>query len=857
MNKKEFREILTKQRLILDGATGSVLIGEHGMPAGVCPEKWILENPEYLINLQMNYLRSGSNIVYAPTFTANRVKLAEYGLENDIEDYNRRLIGLSKEAIRRYREENPDDTSIKLIGGDVSTTGQAIAPIGKVSEEEIIDVYKEQIKYLIEFGVDFVAFETMISLQECRCGVIALKETCPDMACYVTMSFDESGRALYGTDALTALVTLQSLGADAFGVNCSTGPDKMVPIIEELVRYSEIPVVCKPNAGLPSYSKDGKCGYSMDSDTFVGIMKTMLEKGVSLLGGCCGTTPEYIGKLAETAKSFEYNPSFLNRGDKDLATTYRFLSSEIQTVKFNLDSPFMIVGERINPTGKKALQAQLREGIFDIVTEFATQQETHGAKILDVNMGMSGIDEKDMMVQAIDEILQVTNLPLSLDSSDPDVMEAALRHYPGRALVNSVSLEKVKIEKMLPLVKKYGAMMILLPLSDAGLPGSLSEKFSILEEILKEAYAIGIRPEDIIVDGLVGTVGANPNAAVETIETIKYCREKGLPTICGLSNISFGLPERSLVNAAFLSMAITSGLTMAIANPNQDLLGCTAAAVDLLRNKVGAAEEYISQVDTRKSELEESGSILSLYGGKKIALSADGSAVTAGGVPAKSSSSNGENDDVPEGLKTIYEAVLRGNRKRILDITQETVKAGFSAQDILNKALLPAINKVGEFFDKGKYFLPQLIASAETMENSISHLEPILKAEKGAAKETGTIVIATVQGDIHDIGKNLVALMLKNHGFRVIDLGKDVPREKIVETAIQENADIIALSALMTTTMKEMAEVVKYRNERGCRAKIMIGGAVITAEYAEEIGADGFSSDAADAAKLALRLVQK
>ena len=475
-------------------------------------------------------------------------------------------------------------------------------------------------------------------------------------------------------------------------------------------------------------------------------------------------------------------------------------------------------------------------------------------------MGMSGIDEKAMMLQALEEVAGVTKLPLSIDSSHVDVQEEALRRYPGRALINSISLESEKFEKLLPLAKKYGAMFVLLPLSDEGLPKNLNEKISIIEKIVARALELGMKKTDIIVDGLVATVGANKQAALETLETIRYCHRNGLATTCGLSNISFGLPERSCVNSAFLTMAIASGLTMAIANPSQDILVGAAFASDLLLNKEDSDIRYIEFSGQAKERREEADA-------KKEALlrqslqASEGSTVTAN-QPGNTQVQDGAARQKAAGAKTpqqqaaerVREAVLKGKRKIAEDLTKKALEAGNSPQELLHGQLLPAINEVGELFDKGKYFLPQLIASAETMKLCIGILEPLLLQEQTSEKMP-VVVIATVAGDIHDIGKNLVALMLKNYGFQVIDLGKDVPKEKIIEATIEHNAQIIALSALMTTTMQEMRNVVEYAKEKGVTAKIMIGGAVITQDYADEIHADGYSRDAADAVRLAKRLV--
>lgn len=803
MTKQEFRALVEEKIVLLDGATGSNLM-KRGMEAGACPEQWILEHPEVLMGLQREYVEAGSDIVYAPTFTANRIKLAEYGLENEIENMNKELVRISKEAV----------DGKAFVAGDITMTGEQLSPMGTLDFEELVDVYKEQIKYLSEAEADLLVVETMLSLQECRAALIAAKETC-DLPVMVTLTFNEDGKTLFGTEPSAAAVVLGSLGADAIGVNCSTGPDKMIPIIKEMSEYTDVPLIAKPNAGLPELQPDGTSEYNMASDEFVKHTLSLIDAGADIVGGCCGTTPEFISKIHDAISGKE------KKSKSPLSL--RVLASERRALKIEPDGKFLIVGERINPTGKKALQAELRENNYTRVLDFAREQEECGASILDINVGMSGIDEKKTMLAVIEEVTMASNLPLAIDSSHVEVIEAALRRYPGRALINSISLEKEKFEKLIPIAAKYGAMFILLPLSDKGLPESLEEKKEIIHTVLEAALKAGMKKTDIVVDGLVTTVGANKKAGLETLETIRYCKEElGLATICGLSNISFGLPDRSYVNAAFLTMAISMGLTMAIANPSQEMLVKSAYAADLLMNKENADIEYIHTINRLKKEETEN-----------TAVKAD------------------------KTLKEfIYEDVLKGNKNVITDRVKEAVDKGENPSLLLNEVLIPAINQVGEFFDEQKYFLPQLISSAETMKNAIEYLEPFLQSES-ENEDLPTIVIATVAGDIHDIGKNLVALMLKNYGYRVIDLGKDVSKEKIVETALIEKADVIALSALMTTTMQEMRYVVEYAKEKQVNAKIIIGGAVITEDYAEEIGADGYSKDAADAVKLVKKILEQ
>lgn len=838
MTREEFITLSKDHILYLDGATGSNLV-KAGMPSGVCPEQWILEHQDVMLQLQKDYVQAGTNILYAPTFTANRVKLAEYHLEKNMTSMIRDLVAISKKAA----ESTPGHPV--YVAGDLTMTGEQLKPMGKMDLETLIDIYKEQILCLVDAGADLLVVETMMSLAETRAALIAAKEVC-DLPVIATLTFEADGRTLFGTDAKTAAIVLESLGASAIGANCSTGPAQMESIISEMVSHTRIPVIAKPNAGLPFLDENGTTCYNMEAEEFAEEMEVLVNAGATILGGCCGTTPEFIRQIHERFGT-DAKVAASRRPDG-----IRYLTSERITHSFGLDDGFFVVGERINPTGKKALQAQLREGSFEKVIQFAEEQEACGAKVLDINMGMSGIDEKASMLRALEEVSGVTNLPLSLDSSYVEVLEAALRNYPGRALVNSVSLETEKFEKLLPIVAKYGAMFILLPLSDAGLPKDIEEKKEIIHKIYDRALSLGMCKEDIVVDGLVATVGANPKAALETLETIRYCKENGFATICGLSNISFAMPERSFVNTAFLTLAIQAGLTMAIANPSQELLMSCALATDLLLNKEEAALRYVEYAGGVRERREEKEAELA----KKLALLENQGTTaktgTAGNAAKETTADNGPQiNEMQDKLKT---AVLKGNRNGIVKITKEALESGEKPAELLNQVLLPAINQVGEFFDQGKYFLPQLIASAEAMKNSIEVLEPLLQTG-GTGEEMPVVVIATVEGDIHDIGKNLVALMLKNHGFHVIDLGKDVPQAKILESAKEHHAEFIALSALMTTTMQRMREIVAAAKEEGITAKIIIGGAVITQEYADEIGADGYSKDAADAVKLAKSLM--
>ena len=703
MSNTELRKQIQEDFFILDGATGSNL-QKAGMKSGECPEQWILNHPDIFIDLQKKYIEAGSDAVYAPTFTSTRVKLDEYGLGAKQREYVGKLVGLSKQAV----EESRTDRKIYVLG-DISMTGLQIQPLGTMPFEELVDIYKEQVTLSVEAGVDGFVIETMMSLQEARAAVLAVKESC-DLPVFVTMTFQEDGRTLYGTSPETAMVVLQEMGVDAVGINCSTGPDKMVDAVKSMKRYAKVPVIVKPNAGLPALV-DGETVYDMGPDEFARAMKKLAEAGATVLGGCCGTTPEHICCLKEALKEQMFKPLVPARE--------RTLTTERNVTSISLDGTFTIVGERINPTGKKALQEQLRQGQLDLVVEMAEEQVEKGARILDVNMGMNGIDEKEMMLKAVQELTMTVDVPLSIDSSYVEVVEQALRIYPGRALINSISLETEKFEKLIPIARKYGAMFILLPLSNEGLPKDLEEKIRIIDTIVASAKDHGLSTQDIVVDGLVATIGANKRAALEVFETIHYCKEElGVATICGLSNISFGLPERVFVNTAFLTVAISQGLTMAIANPSQTLLTNAALATDLLLNKEEADLRYIEGVS--KTEV--------------VTASQGGSSTQIDGHP-------------------LYVAVVKGKDAKITQLVEEELKQGVEPETLIDSHLIPAINYVGELFEQKKYFLPQLIASAETMKKAVEILEPLLEAKRRGEK-LATIVMATVKGDIHDIGKH-------------------------------------------------------------------------------------------------------
>lgn len=825
MNRQEFLEMIQQRIVILDGATGSNL-QQRGMPVGVCPEEWILEHPDVLAKLQLEFLEAGSDILLAPTFSANRIKLKEYDLEGHIEEINHGLVEISKQAIRRFCEKTGNVREV-YIAADLTMTGEQIYPLGVLTFEEVVEVYKEQMNGILTNKIDFVIIETMMNLQECRAALLAVKETC-DLPVMVSLTFEENMRTLYGTDPKTAVIVLQSMGADVVGINCSTGPDGMHDIVREMKAYARIPILVKPNAGIPKLV-DNQTVFPMAADEFAIEMEKLVALGANLVGGCCGTTPKHIEMMVDRIKNMTPQPI----NGKMMGT----LTTERKTVEIDSEGHFLVVGERINPTGKKAMQEELRVGDLTIVSQMAEEQMAQGAEILDINIGMNGINEKDMMIEVIYQVLQNTEAPLSIDSSDPVVIEAALRQYPGRALINSISYKEGKYEALIAMAKKYGAMFVLLPLSDKGLPKDIEEKKRIIHAILACARKNGMSKEDIIVDGLVTTLGANPEAAQEALETIRYCKEElGMATIIGLSNISFGMPERQFINSTFLAFAIQAGLTMAIANPSQDLIMNTTLASDLICAKKNAADRYVNRVRQNSVALEgrnkQNGVNEIVSNGKKLAY--------------------GFSPKMRE--NAVFEAVMKGNNKHIVSHLETELNHGNSPEGILDHLLIPAIMEVGRLYDRQIYFLPQLIAGAKVMKRAVEYLEPQFQKDKQCCNK-GTIIIATVSGDIHDIGKNLVSLMLKNYGYTVIDLGKDVASEAIIQKAREEDADIIALSALMTTTMMEMERIVQMVKSQGLRTKVIIGGAAVTDSYRFEIGADGYGEDAQSAVNLVNQLM--
>lgn len=773
--------------MILDGATGTYL-QQHGMEPGICPELYALEHPHVLADVQRRYIDAGTRALYTFTMGANPHKLIEFSLRHDTYRINAELAALSVKAA----------DGRAFVGGDVSSTGSFLVPLGDLEFEHAVDIYREQIVALVEGGVDFIVIETMIDIQETRAAVIAAKECCK-LPVVASMTFDEHGRTLTGTSATAAAMTLISAGADVVGLNCSTGPAEMLPLVEAMKAVSSVPLLVKPNAGMPRIV-NGQTEFDLSCEQFRSYVKPLCELGANLIGGCCGTNPEYIRAVSEEVAGVA-PVSWRNA----LPSALTSVSDEVYMGK-----RFAVIGERINPTGKPKLKEALREQNFYEVLDMALEQKECGAHILDVNVGLPGTDEMTLMKGALETLSVQAKLPLCIDSSNINVIEQALRIYPGRALVNSMSTKTEHMASLLPLLARYKPMFILLPIGDNGIPQTAEGRIDEIKTAYESISRAGIDKSSILVDGLVMTVSSDAKAAKETLKVVKWCTENGFHTVLGISNGSFGLPERRFINAAYLVMALGVGLSAAIMNPNDTLMMDLHHAAQALTERDDAFEHYLKRFANVQTPQEEA--------------------------------------------KSIADAILTGKKNTIVPLIKAELAAGALPESIINDAIIPALQRVGDLYEQRVYFLPQLIYSAEAAHAAFGYLEQHFAASSSSVKKK--VVMATVKGDIHDIGKNLVCMLLKNHGFAVIDLGKDVPAQTIVETAAKEDADIIGLSALITTTAREMEKVVLLVREAGIRAKVMVGGAVITEDYARSIGADAYAPDAAGAVKAASSLLE-
>ncbi len=796
-----FRQALNLGRpLLLDGAMGTMLQAS-GLPVGMSPEQYCMESPQVLRGIHKAYLDAGADLLTTCTFGGNPFKLPK---NLDVFAFNRRMAEVAREAAR-------DAGRPVFVAGNVGPSGQFAKPLGPVEPRDLIAAFAAQIRGLVAGGADLIFVETQFDLAEARAAVVAARQEC-DLPVMVSMTF-EQGVSLTGSSPAIFAETMQNLGVDVVGTKCSLGPDKMLPVQRELLSDCARPVMAEPNAGLPEL-RGNVTVFPLGPEEFARKTAAFAGLGARILGGCCGTTPQHLAALSRILRGMECALPETPRRDGIC------LTSRSQLVRIDVDEPLVVIGERINPTGKKALTQELQEGRFDTALQLADQQVEAGAGVLDVNVGASLVDETVLLPDLVQRLAGRLTLPLSLDSSNAEAIAKALPYCPGSFLVNSISGEADRMDVLGPLCRDYGAPFILLPLQGAKLPVRAAERIRIVEHLLERAAALGIPRRLVMVDILALAVSSKAEGGRQCLQMARWCRSQGLPTTLGLSNISFGLPARELLNATFLSMAVGAGLTSCIANPSATRL---REAVDAMR-VLGAHDPHAESFIASYAEWKPAGgAVLRRNGG--------------GGA-----------------AKTLGEAVLNGDKENVLPLLDAELEAGADPFVLVQDTLIPAITEVGARYERREYFLPQLIRAAETMQTAFAHLKPRLEANRGQ-KERPVIVMATVEGDIHDIGKNIVALLLGNHGFDVVDAGKDVPAEAIVACALEHNARIIGLSALMTTTMVRMEDTIRLIRERDLPIKVMVGGAAVTQAFADAIGADAYCPDAVCAVRAAKNFV--
>ncbi len=807
---KDFCHALQQGRfLLLDGAMGTMLQAA-GLPAGMTPEEFCLERPDILQDIHKAYVHAGSDIILTCSFGGNAFKLPK-GM--DVFSYNLQVAKSARAAAQGVSRPHGGPV---FVAGDMGPTGYFSRPLGDVEPRDLIAAYSEQVRGLLQGGVDLFFVETQFDLAEAKAAVVAIRQQC-NLPIMVSMTF-EDGVSLTGSTPEVFVETMQNLGVVALGTNCSAGPEQMVPVIEEMLSFSKVPVLVEPNAGLPELI-DGETVFRLAPEPFAEKTARFAAAGVQLLGGCCGTTPEHIAALHRRIKDME-----LRRPSVRVSAGSIALTTRSQVVRIGEDYPLAIIGERINPTGKKQLTAELQAGEYSLALRYAQEQIAAGAPLLDVNVGAPLVDESVLLPELILRLTERYEVPLSLDSSNMDAIAKALPYCPGSALVNSISGEAGRMETLGPLCRDYGAPFILLPLKGRNLPVRATERIAILEALLEQADALHIPRRLLMVDVLALAVSSKGEAGRQCLETIRWCVREGLPTTIGLSNVSFGLPARELLNATYLALCVGAGLSSCIGNPANVRLGEVRDCTDVLLNKDINASHFIhAYANWSQENTEGSGALITRQGKKSAAT-------------------------------TLFDAVLLGDKDNIITLVDAELTSGTDAMSLVQDKLIPAITEVGVKYEKKEYFLPQLIRSAETMQKAFAHVKPLLEEMRGTEKRP-VIVVATVEGDIHDIGKNIVALLLGNHGFDVIDAGKDVKAEDILRCADEHNADIIGLSALMTTTMVRMEDTIKLVQERNAPYKVIVGGAVVTQAFADAIGADGYSADAVGAVRLAKSLL--
>lgn len=783
----DIREKVGKEIILFDGAMGTML-QNRGLKLGENPEILNFTNENIIADIYQEYIKSGAKVITTNTFGANELKLKNTGYS--VEEVYSQAIGIAKES--RKDEEI-------YIAADIGPIGELLAPMGTLSFDNAYEIFKRQVVAAEEAGADLLLIETMTDLYEVKAAILAAKEN-TNLPVFCTMSFEAEGRTFTGCTPSTMAITIEGLGADAIGVNCSLGPAEILKVISEMKKWTNLPLMVQPNAGLPNMIL-GKAVYDISAKEFSEGISRLLDEGVAIIGGCCGTTPQYISEINKLIK------------DRQITKREEILKCAIcsSTKTVEIDS-VRVVGERINPTGKKLFKEALRNGDMDYILRQGIEQIEAGAEVLDVNVGLPEIDEIKWMKSAIVELQGIIDAPLQIDSTNKDVIENGLRYYNGKPILNSINGEDEVLDSILPLVKKYGAAVIGLTLDKKGIPETAEERLKIAEKILNKALSYGIKKEDVFIDTLVLPVSADGESAKETLKALELVKKKlGLKTLLGVSNISFGLPNRELINKNFLAEALVKGLDLPIINPNIAGMMETIDAYKLLNNIDKKGQCFIDKYGTiKKAE--------AIAEAKEI---------------------------------TLQQSIEKGLKSEAEKITKSLLKVK-SPMDIVNEEIVPALNEVGEKFEKGILFLPQLISSAETVQRAFKIIkEEIINESKGVDINKGEIILATVEGDIHDIGKNIVKVMLESYGFKVIDLGKDVAAEKIIEAINEHRVTLIGLSALMTTTVVNMEKTIKLIKRKGIEVKTIVGGAVLTDEYARKIGADFYAKDAMETVKIA------
>lgn len=834
----ELKQLLGKQILFFDGGTGSVL-QSWGLKPGELPELWNVAKPEKIIQLHKNYFDSGANIIKTNTFGAYSLKFPDSeGETSQIVSSGvnvcfptlKNIIYSAVENAKKARELNGEKN--KFIALDLGPCGKLLKPMGDLDFEEAVSIFKTSILYGLEKGVDAILIETMNDSYETKACVVAVKEAkeilgLSEIPVFVTNVYDEKSSLLTGANPETMTAILEGLGVDALGLNCSLGPEQMIGVVERLINSSSIPVIVNPNAGLPR-EENGKTVYDVSPSVFAEKMLEIAKMGAAVLGGCCGTTPEFIKEtVCAVKKASTSSDSKISLFKEINQKNKTVISSYTHTVELSSEKVPVLIGERINPTGKKKFKEALRSSDIPYIIHQALEQEEAGCHVLDVNVGLPEINEEEMMVKVVTELQAVTNLPLQIDSSSPEVIEKALRRYNGKALVNSVNGKQQIMDEVFPIVKKYGGVVVALTLDENGIPETSEGRIKIAEKIYENALKWGINKNDIVIDALTMSISSDTNAAKATLETVKTITEQfGGNTILGVSNISFGLPNREFVTSSFFTLAMQSGLSSAIMNPLSDEMMKAYYSFCLLKGKDKDCLNYIDFA-SRYSEKKEK---------EKILLASEG---------AKPEIKDSKSDLKPSDsqVSPLSDSIIHGLKEDSGKLTSNLLKS-VEAVEIIDSHIIPALDFVGQKFEQKKMYLPQLLMAAEAAKSAFSEIKSYLEKTGKKGKPKGTVIVATVHGDIHDIGKNIVKVLLENYDFNVIDLGKDVPPEKIVDSAVKNNVKLVGLSALMTTTVPSMKETIELLRKTAPSVKVCVGGAVMTQEYADKIGADFYGKDA-------------